>query len=226
MIFARFRGFHVQQLLHVFCRPFTVNPRRNRDRMCKCNTVTRDDIPFAIWSGLRPATPYQCVRAQCGFRFSSASSPTRSLTFGRWGCGERCHLSHVVGDSAVVLSGMSRQIALQTRSEALRRTRRGLNARQGMEGAKNAYRAFQEVRRADTPSQGLSGRQEPRQPPAKPICTVQAVTRLVGGRRPSVLQRWGSGVLPRRFPVALKALPEPWRLGRSGDRGAKTRKGF
>ncbi|OJZ16842.1 rep protein, partial [Escherichia coli] len=41
-------------------------------------------------SGLRPDTPYQCVRAQCGFRFSSASSPTRSLTFGRWGCGERC----------------------------------------------------------------------------------------------------------------------------------------
>ncbi|MBL3002214.1 rep protein, partial [Klebsiella pneumoniae] len=38
-------------------------------------------------------------------------------------------------------------------------------------------------------------------------------TRQVGGRRPSVLQRWGSGVLPRRFPVALKALPEPWRLG-------------
>ncbi|ELC54965.1 TPA: rep protein [Escherichia coli] len=34
------------------------------------------------------------------------------------------------------------------------------DARQGMEGAKNAYRAFQEVRRADTPNQGLSGRQE------------------------------------------------------------------
>ncbi|MCZ5371433.1 hypothetical protein O5559_28740, partial [Escherichia coli] len=31
----------------------------------------------------------------------------------------------------------------------------------------------------------------------KPISlsTVQAVTRLVGGRRPSVLQRWGSGVI-------------------------------
>nr|MDN1500826.1 rep protein [Escherichia coli] len=41
-----------------------------------------------------------------------------------------------------------------------------------MEGAKNAYRGFQEVRRADTPNQGLSGRQEPRQPPAKPICTA------------------------------------------------------
>ena len=142
MIFARFRGFHVQQLLHVFCRPFTVKLRRNRDRMCKCNTVTRDDIPFAIWSGLHPDTPHQCVRAQCGFRFFSASSPTRSLTFGRWGCGERCHLSHVIGDSAVVLSGMSRQIALQTLSEALRRTKRVLNARQGMEGAKTLTEGF------------------------------------------------------------------------------------
>ena len=140
------------------------------------------------------------------FRFLAHSL----TTFGRWGCGERCHLSHVVGDSAVALSGMSRQIAPQTRPEALRRTKRVLNARQGMEGAKNAYRESQEVRRADTPNQGLSGRQEPRQPAAKPICTEQAATRLVGGRRPSVLQRWGSGVLPRRFPVALKALPEPW----------------
>ncbi len=37
---------------------------------------------------------------------------------------QRDHLSHVVGDPVVVLSGMSRQIALQTRSEALRRTKR------------------------------------------------------------------------------------------------------
>ena len=50
---------------------------------------------------------------------------------------------------------MSRQIALQTRSEALRRTKRVLNAPQGMEGAKNAYRGFQEARRADTPNQGF-----------------------------------------------------------------------
>lgn len=106
-------------------------------------------------------------------------------------------------------------LASETRSEALRRTKRGSDARQGMEGAKNAYRGFQEVRRADTPNQGISDRQEPRQPPAKPICTEQATTRLVGGRRPSVLQRWGSGVLPSRFPVALKAQSEPWRLGRS-----------
>ena len=50
---------------------------------------------------------------------------------------------------------MSRQIALQTLSEALRRTKRVLNARQGMEGAKNAYRGFQEVRRADTLTRGF-----------------------------------------------------------------------
>ena len=39
---------------------------------------------------------HQCVRAQCSFRFTSASSPTRSLTFGRWGCGEHDHLNHTV----------------------------------------------------------------------------------------------------------------------------------
>ncbi|HFG6643102.1 TPA: hypothetical protein ACJH2W_004669, partial [Salmonella enterica subsp. enterica serovar Bovismorbificans] len=33
-----------------------LNPASRRDRMCKCNTVTRDDIPFAIWSGQRPDT--------------------------------------------------------------------------------------------------------------------------------------------------------------------------
>ncbi len=27
------------------------------DRMCNCNTVTRDAITIAIWSGLRPDTP-------------------------------------------------------------------------------------------------------------------------------------------------------------------------
>ncbi|EPK7134295.1 hypothetical protein KRR97_004507 [Escherichia coli] len=83
-----------------------------------------------------------------------------------------------------------------------------------MEGAKNAYRGSQEVRRAEAPRQrvavvtGTTG-QRPA-PPAKPNRTGLVATRLVGGRRPSVLQRWGSGGLPRRFPVALKALPEPW----------------
>lgn len=192
--------------------------------MCKCNTVTRDDIPFAIWSGLHPDTPHQCVRAQCGFRFSSASSPTRSLTFGRWGCGERCHLSHVVGDSAVVLSGMSRQIALQTRSEALRRTRRGLNARQGMEGAKTLTERF---RRSGAPIPLARAFRSPgtAPAPAKPICTVQAVTRLVGGRRPSVLQRWGLGFSQTvsgcaQGAAGTVAARSFWRSG------SKTRKGF
>ncbi|WP_334416936.1 rep protein [Escherichia coli] len=46
-----------------------------------------------------------------------------------------------------------------------------------MEGAKKAYIESLEVRRADTPNQGVSGRQEPGQPDAKPICTEQAATR-------------------------------------------------
>ena len=36
----------------------------------------------------------------------------------------------------------------------------------------------------------------------------------------------GLGFFPRRFPVALKALPEPWRRGRSWDRGAKHARDF
>ncbi|MCX3345288.1 hypothetical protein OQ615_25275, partial [Escherichia coli] len=70
-----------------------------------------------------------------------------------------------------------------------------LKARLGLDGAKNAYSAFLVVRRAYPPRLGFSGRQDPRPPPAKPICTVQAATGLVGGRRPSVLPRggvWGS----------------------------------
>ncbi|MBK2837751.1 hypothetical protein FKK75_25460 [Klebsiella pneumoniae] len=65
-----------------------------------------------------------------------------------------------------------------------------------MEGAKNAYRGFQEARLADTHNQGISGRKDPRKPTAKPNRTGQAATRLVGGRRPLVLQRRGSGGLP------------------------------
>ncbi|RKP89941.1 rep protein, partial [Escherichia coli] len=84
--------------------------------------------------------------------------------------------------------------------------------------------AFQEVRRADTPSQGLSGRQEPRQPPAKPICTVQAATRLVGGRRPSVLQRWGVVGSPDGFRLRSRrcrtvAARSFWRSGSKNTQG-------
>ena len=98
---------------------------------------------------------------------------------------------------------MSRLVAPETRSQTLRRTKRVLNARQGMEGAKNAYRGSQEVRRAEAPRQrvavvtGTTG-QRPA-PPAKPNRTGLVATRLVGGRRPSVLQRWGSGVFPDGF---------------------------
>nr|AYU70350.1 hypothetical protein D0362_00147 [Escherichia coli] len=56
MIFARFHALNVQQLHHGFAVRSPLKRLRNRDRMCKCNTVTRDDIPFAICR-LRPDTP-------------------------------------------------------------------------------------------------------------------------------------------------------------------------
>jgi hypothetical protein len=61
------------------------------------------------------------------------------------------------------------------------------------------YRGSQEVRRADTPNQGLSGRQEPRQPPAKPIRTEQAVTRLAGGADRRCCSDGGLGFSPDGF---------------------------
>lgn len=73
-------------------------------------------------------------------------------------CGERDHLSHVVGDPVVVLSGDESSDSPSNTLRSFQTHETGLNARQGMEGAKNAYRGSQEVRRADTPNQGLSGR--------------------------------------------------------------------
>ncbi|HHW0486656.1 TPA: hypothetical protein ACURJN_005016, partial [Escherichia coli] len=63
----------------------------------------------------------KCVMPiQAPFRFLAHSL----ATLGRWGCGERCQLSHVVGDSAVILSGTSRQIALK-RAQKLSDARNG-----------------------------------------------------------------------------------------------------
>ncbi len=60
----------------------------------------------------------------------------------------------------------------------------------GMEGAKNGFIESQMPSRADTPNQGVSCRQEPHQPPAKPDRTEPTAIQVVGGRRPSMLQRY------------------------------------
>ena len=63
-----------------------------QDRMCNCNTVTRDAITIAIWSGLRPTpriSAYVLNVVSVLFRFLAHSL----TTFGRWGCGERSDLS-------------------------------------------------------------------------------------------------------------------------------------
>nr|AYU70335.1 hypothetical protein D0362_00132 [Escherichia coli] len=49
-----FIALNVQQLHHGFAVRSPLKRLRNRDRMCKCNTVTRDDIPFAICQGFAP----------------------------------------------------------------------------------------------------------------------------------------------------------------------------
>ena len=157
MIFVRFRALHVQQLHHVFA---VRSPLNSAEIGTGCaNVIPSPATIFRLPSG-QGFTPTPRISAYVlNVVSGSLPLPRRFARYARSStCGERYHLSHVVGDPVVVLSGMSRQIALQTRSEALRRTKRVLNARQGMGGAKNAYRAFQEVRRADTPNQGLSGR--------------------------------------------------------------------
>ncbi|EBI8644780.1 hypothetical protein C9B38_25795, partial [Salmonella enterica] len=48
-------------LVSFVLRPATLKKPRYgenfRDRMCNCNTVTRDAITIAIWSGVHPDTP-------------------------------------------------------------------------------------------------------------------------------------------------------------------------
>ena len=135
------------------------------------------------------------------FRFLAHSL----TTFGRWGCGERINLSHVVGNFIVVLLEMSRLVAPETRSQTLRRTKRVLKCPSGHGRRENAYRGSGgQARRSPAPAGCGRHRNYGTAPraPAKPNRTGLVATRLVGGRRPSVLQRWGSGVFPRRFPVA------------------------
>ena len=224
VIFARFRGFHVQQLHRVFAVRSPLKRLRNRDRMC--NRITaharRYDYHLVRASPRHPASVRKCsMWLPVLFRFLVDSLATLGHRLVASGI-----TSRMLSVIPVLFFGDESPDSPSNALKSSQTHETGFRCPPGHGRRENAYRGSQEVKRADTPNQGLSGRQEPRQPPAKPICTEQAAMRLVGGRRPSVLQRWGSGVLPRRFPVALKALPEPWRLGRSGERGAKTRKGF
>ena len=138
------------------------------------------------------------------FRFLAHSL----TTFGRWGCGEQINLSHVVGNFIVVLLEMSRLVAPETRSQNTQTHETGFKMPvRGMEGAKTLTEA-QEVRRAEAPRQrvavvtGTTG-QRPAPLLAQPHGTGSYW--LVGGRRPSVLQRWGSGVLPDGFRLRPRA---------------------
>ena len=61
-----------------FCRPFTAKKPQKSGQDVECRTAhAHSDIHHLV--RLHPDTPHQCVSAQCGFRFSSASSSIRSL---------------------------------------------------------------------------------------------------------------------------------------------------
>ena len=74
------------------------------------------------------------------------------------------------------------------------------------------YRRSQEVRRADTPNQGAFRKQETAPAPCK--AQLHGTSRHSVGRWSETVGITAMGVwgLPRRFPVALKALPEPWQV--------------
>ena len=123
-----------------FCRPFTAKTPQKSGRMC--NRITaharRYDYHLVRASPRHPASVRTCLMGlPVLFRFLAHSL----TTFGRWGCGERCHLSHVVGDSAVILSGMSRQMALK-RAQKLSDARNGLKCPSGHGRRENALQTL------------------------------------------------------------------------------------
>ena len=132
------------------------------------------------------------------FRFLAHSL----TTFGRWGCGEQINLSHVVGNFIVVLLEMSRLVAPETRSQTLRRTKRVLNARQGMEGAKTLTEA---LRRSGAPkprASGLRSSPELRDSAPRPLLAQPHGTGsywLVGGRDRRCYSDGGLGFSPDGF---------------------------
>ena len=92
-------------------------------------------------------------------------------------------------------------------------------------GAKNAYRGSQEVRRADTLTKGFQVARNR----VSPLQSLFARHRQLFGWLVVVDRRcYSDGGLgfSQTVSVALKALPEPWRRGRSGDRGQKHARDF
>ena len=141
--------------------------------------------------GFTPDTPHQCVSAQCNFRFSSASSPTRSLrsVAGAAASGIISRMLSVIrccsfGDessdspSNALSSSQTHETGFKCPSGHGRREKR----LQSVSGGQARH----------TPNQGLSGRLEPASP-ASPFARYRQPLSLVGDRRPSVLQRWGLG---------------------------------
>ena len=93
------RSAHLYKLHFVsfVVRSATLKKPRNggnfRDRMCNCNTVTRDAITITTWSGHPPRHPASVRTCSMWFPVHFRFLAHSLTTFGRWGCGERSDLS-------------------------------------------------------------------------------------------------------------------------------------
>ena len=149
VILPDFRGFHVQQLHRVFAVRSPLKRLRNQDRMC--NRITaharRYDYHLVRASPRHPASVRKCsMWLPVLFRFLIDSLATLGHRLAASGITSRM-LSVI---PVLFFFGESPDSPLKRAQKALRRTKRVLDARQGMESAKNAYRSSQEVKRADT----------------------------------------------------------------------------
>ena len=195
--FCQISWFHVQQLHRVFAVRSPLKRLRNRDRMC--NRITaharRYDYHLVRASPRHPASVRKCsMWLPVLFRFLVDSL----ATLGHRLAASRI-TSHVVGDPGVVLLGMSRQMPLKRAQKALQTHETGFRCPPGH--GKPRKTLTEALRRSSAPIPLTRAFRSPgnRASPCKAHCPEQAAMRLVGGRRPSVLQRWGLGFSPDGF---------------------------
>ena len=136
-----------------FCRPFTVKTPQKIGTGC-ANVIPSPATIFRLPSGQGFAPTPRISAYVLNVVSGSLPLPRPLAHYVRSLAAASGSTSHVVGNFIVVLLEMSRLVAPETRSQTLRRTKRVLNARQGMEGAKTLTEA---LRRSGAPKPRASG---------------------------------------------------------------------
>ena len=81
-----------------------------KKRICKFRMPPLQPCGNPVFMRVQRISPAEklCICAQPGYEVTSASSPTRSLTLGRWGCGEQTIQSLFWQRSSSLISGSIR----------------------------------------------------------------------------------------------------------------------